>query len=154
MPRNPAPGQPVYATDKPSLSESGVTHLGRRCWRRKSGEWIANMNINDGMDLMKAAGISESTAFSLDGGLFNGKPSASLLWIEPVTEGRAAGPPAAAVPPQTALGGPSALPNGAPPRSARMAQPTRQESAGGDAACGTHERHGIASSNKTLMVGR
>jgi formylglycine-generating enzyme required for sulfatase activity len=84
VPRNPAPGQPVYATDKPSLSESGVTHLGRRCWRRKSGEWIANMNINDGMDLMKAAGISESTAFSLDGGLFNGKPSASLLWIEPV----------------------------------------------------------------------
>jgi hypothetical protein len=120
VPRNPAPGQPVYATDKPSLSESGVTHLGRRCWRRKSGEWIANMNINDGMDLMKAAGISESTAFSLDGGLFNGKPSASLLWIEPVTEGRAAGPPAAAVPPPTALGGPSALPLAKPGLTGRL----------------------------------
>ena len=120
VPRNPAPGQPVYATDKPSLSESGVTHLGPRCWRRKSGEWIANMNTKDCMDLMKAAGISESTAFSLDGGLFNGKPSASLLWIEPVTEGRAAGPPAAAVPPQTALGGPSALPIAKPGLTGRL----------------------------------
>ena len=94
VPRNPAPGQPVYVTDKPALSESGVTHLRPRCWRRKSGEWIAHMNTKDGMALMKEAGISEGTAFSLNGGTFDGKPFASLLWIEPVAEA-----PAQAVPP-------------------------------------------------------
>ena len=97
MPRNPAPGQPVHVTGKPTLSQADVTHMRSRCWRRKSGQWVAHINTPEGMDLMKAAGISESTAFYLDGGIFDGKPSASLLWIEPVAA-------------QPTLNGPSALP--------------------------------------------
>ena len=83
VPRNPSPGQPVHVTSKPSLAGTGVTHLRPRCWRRQSGEWAAHINTKDGMALMKDAGISEHTAFALSGGLFDGKPFASLLWIEP-----------------------------------------------------------------------
>lgn len=83
VPRNPAPGQPVHVPGKPSLVESGVTHLRAPCWRRRSGEWSAHISTKEGMALMKDAGITEHTAFSLNGGLFAGKPFASLLWIEP-----------------------------------------------------------------------
>ncbi len=83
VPRNPAPGQPVHVTGKPALSEAGVTHLRSRCWRRKNGDWAAHISTKDGMALMKEAGITENTSFSLNGGTFDGKPFASLLWIEP-----------------------------------------------------------------------
>ena len=95
VPRNPAPGQPVRVTDKPSLSEAGVTHLRPRCWRRKSGEWAAHLSIKEGMEMMKEAGLSESTAFSLSGGMFDGKPFASLLWIQSKAEAPAQAAPSA-----------------------------------------------------------
>ena len=95
VPRNPAPGQPVHVTGKPTLSQADVTHMRSRSWCRKNGEWAAHINTKDGMALMKEAGISESTAFSLSGGTFDGKPFASLLWIELEAEAPAQAAPSA-----------------------------------------------------------